>query len=83
MRDRDCEVKIPLEYLAGLDEEYKHLRTELAQKGSRVEIIDWEKFKSTEEVLAGLIAKNLLPPNFERFPIIKETSNSNLFHVAS
>ncbi len=83
MRDRDCEIKIPLEYLAGLDEEYKHLRTELAQKGSRVEIIDWENFKSTEEVLAGLIAKNLLPPNFDRFPIIKETSNSNLFHVAS
>lgn len=67
-RDRNCEQKIPLPYLDGLDLQYKNLLSELSDKGSNIEVLDWEKFKTTEEVLEILTKKDLLPPFFDGFP---------------
>ena len=73
-RERGCETKIPASYLEGLDFEYKNLLGELSEKGSHVEVVDWEKFKSTEEVLDILQKKNLIPASFKRYPKIGHAS---------
>ena len=67
MRERGCESKIPISYLEGLDKEYKLLLKELSDNGSQVEVINWEKFRKTEEVLAELQEKKLVPPTFNQF----------------
>lgn len=71
-RERGCESTIPLSYLEGLDFEYQKLLGELKERGSNVEVIDWEEFKKTEEVINTLNKKNLISPPFDRYPKIPQ-----------
>ena len=50
-RGRDCEKEIPIDYLIGLQERHKELILDLKSRGTKVYQIDWNNFKSTEEVL--------------------------------
>jgi len=50
-RSRDCESKIPLDYLIGLHNLYKELMLEMKELGSQVVDIDWNEFKSITHVI--------------------------------
>ncbi|MCC6276603.1 MAG: deoxynucleoside kinase [Oligoflexia bacterium] len=56
LRQRECESGVPLEYLKGLDKCYSELLMELEDRGSHVIRIDWNSFKTIDEVLEQLEA---------------------------
>ena len=55
-RNRNCEASIPLEYLKGLHDLYRELTVEMEARGSRVLEIDWNEFRTVDEVLERLTA---------------------------
>ncbi len=71
-RERGCEQTIPVSYLDGLNKHYKNLLKELKEKGSNVEMINWESFRPVDEVLSKLEQKGLVQKPFEKYPPLKE-----------
>lgn len=72
-RDRNCEQTIPTTYLKGLSKHYEKLLVELREKGSNIQVIDWESFKSTDDVLNILKQENLIQKAFSSYePLVTE-----------
>jgi thymidylate kinase len=56
LRKRDCESGIPLEYLSGLHHCYGTLVDSMRKQGSCTVRVQWEKFGSSADVAAALLA---------------------------
>jgi deoxyadenosine/deoxycytidine kinase len=53
-RGRDCEKSIPIEYLRGLHHLHEELMHEMKQRGSKIVVLDWDKFQRPEDVAEKL-----------------------------
>ncbi|MCB9026726.1 MAG: deoxynucleoside kinase [Bdellovibrionaceae bacterium] len=73
-RSRDCENKIPLEYLQGLHDLYQELIVEMQKIGSVVIEIDWNEFKPLDYVL-DQIKEHL--PSLESMSIYPQIVKNN------
>ena len=54
-RGRTCEQNMSIDYLVKLKEEYGRLLDDMAEKNIRVVTVDWNEFKSAEEVVQALM----------------------------
>jgi len=62
LRQRDCESTIPVEYLAGLDECYGRLLSELQSRGSIVLSFDWNSFGNAADIFRELSLRTFSTP---------------------
>lgn len=83
-RQRDCEVNIPLNYLAGIDRLYEKLLAELKTKGSHIVTLNWQNFQPVDKVYQELEEKTLVGNNkFNSYQTIlssQNKSNKSTYH---
>ncbi|EGG17957.1 deoxyguanosine kinase [Cavenderia fasciculata] len=54
LRKRECEQSIPLSYLEGLDSCYQVFLDEMKQRGSKVLVVDWNRFGDASDLIKQL-----------------------------
>ena len=83
-RQRDCEVNIPLDYLAGIDRLYEKLLAELKAKGSHIVTLNWQNYQPVDKVYQELEEKTLVGNNeFNSYQTIlssQNKSNKSTYH---